>query len=352
MSLRLSLVLVAVFAVAAIVVAWRIRSAPEPEREPLSPYFYNLDEADITNVSISAGDNAVSWHKRREGDRSRWYFDEPKDIPVDTARWGGITILLGGPRTHRVLKQTFDDPSQYGLDDPGLVIRLTLRDGATATLNIGSLTPDGINHYAHRTGTTQLQTVDASWGRVLARLASEPPYPAWYYGKSMAPKIGEIRQALFYRGFDPVRAFGYNADPSEKGEGWYLCDLPLGAQEPCTGATRLDTQGVQEMLAPILEPPINGVEAFGAGEVWADLEPFFKKYGLGGDAPYLTLRRETQTDRGVTEVWAVSISLGNLTPDGSEMYAVTMDSKDVVKVDAEWGNSILALFDADLPTAE
>ena len=55
MSLRLSLVLVVIFAVASIAVAWRIRNAPEEERESLSPYFYTLDDTDITHVSIIAG---------------------------------------------------------------------------------------------------------------------------------------------------------------------------------------------------------------------------------------------------------------------------------------------------------
>ena len=354
MSLRLSLVLVVIFAFASIAVAWRIRNAPEEQKEPLSPYFYTLDSADITGVSIIAGDNAASWHIRREEDRNRWYFDEPKDIPVNTDRWGGITTLLSGPRTHRVLMEQFSDPEIYGLDDPQTIVQLTLRDGKTVTVHIGDETPDGGSHYTRQTGSSQLQMVDSSWGDVLARLANEPPYPGWYYGETIAPKIENIHQALFYRrGFELARAFGYNdTDTPEKEEGWYLCDLPLAAREPCTGATALDKQGVEEMLQPILEPHINAVEAYGQGEVFEELAPLFDKYGTGEDAPYVTLRRETETEEGVTEVWTISLSLGDLTPDGSEMYIVAMDSKDVLRVDAEWGKSILALFDAPLPLAE
>jgi len=335
MSLRLSLVLVVICAAAAITVAWYVRNAPGEAREVLSPFFYTLDDRNITNVSIVAGDSAVSWHVRHEEDRNRWYFDDPKDIPVDTDRWGGITVLLGGPRTQRVLRQEFSDPAMYGLDDPQTIIQLTLRDGTKATLHIGDETPDGEGHYARRTGMPQLQLVDSSWGRVLARLATEPPFPGWYYEKSLAPEIEEIHQALFFHGLEPVRAFGYNdTDDPEKEEGWYLCDLPLHEREPCTGPTALDTDRVQAMLMPILEPRINAVEAFGIGETFLELAPLFDSYGLGEDAPYVTLRRETVAETGVTEVWAISLSLGNLTPDGSEMYAVAMDSKDVLRVDA------------------
>jgi len=350
MSLRLSLVLVVIFAIASIAVAWRIKNAPEEQKEPLSPYFYTLDDTDITRVSIIAGENAVSWHVRHEGEINRWYFDEPKDIPVDTNRWGGITVLLSGPRTHRVLKEQFSDPATYGLEDPPIVVQLTLRDGMTVTVHIGAETPDGKSHYTRQAGLPQLQLVDASWGKVLARLANEPPFPGWYYQESLDPKIENIHQALFFRGLELVRALGYNdTDVPEKEEGWYLCDLPLAEREPCTGATALDNQGVEEMLLLLLEPRINAVEAYGRGEVFEELAPLFDKYGTGEDAPYVTLRREITTEEGVNEVWAISLSLGDLTPDGSQMYAVAMDSKDVLRVDAEWGKSILALFEAPLP---
>ena len=352
MSLRLSLVLVVICAAAAIAVAWYVRNAPEEARESLPPFFYTLDDRSITNVAITAGGNTVSMHVRHEEDRNRWYFDDPKDIPVNTDRWGGITVLLGGPRTQRVLKQEFSDPAIYGLDNPQTQIQVTLRDGSTVTLHIGDETPDGGAHYAYSPGMPQLQLVDSSWGRVLARLATEPPFPGWYYEESLAPKIEEIHQALFFRGLEPVRAFGYNDDDDpEKEEGWYLCDLPLAEREPCTGPTALDTERVEAMLMLILEPRINAVEAFGIGETFEELAPLFDRYGVGEDAPYVTLRREIVAETGVSEVWAISLSPGNLTPDGSEMYAVAMDSKDVLRVDAQWGKSILALFDAELPLA-
>ncbi len=353
MSLRLSLVLVVIFAVAAIAVAWFVENAPEESKEPLSPYFYRLDDTDITNVSIVAGDDAVSMHVREEDGRNRWYFDEPGDIPVDHNRWGGITVLLGGPRTQRVLKQEFGDPAAYGLDDPQMKIQVTLRDASIVALHFGNETPDGGAHYAYSPGMPQLQLVDSSWGNVLARLATEPPFPGWYYGESMAPRIEDIHQALFFQGLELVRAFGYNdTDVPEKDEGWYLCDLPVGEREPCTGVTALDTQGVQEMLTLILEPQINAVEAYGEGERFEELAPLFDLYGTGEDALYVTLRRQIVTNEGVNEIWAVSLSLGDLTPDGSEMYVVAMDSTDVLRVDADWGKSILALWDAELPLPE
>ena len=353
MSLRLSLVLVVIFAVAAIAVAWFVKNAPEEATTDQPPYFYTLDDTDITNVSIVAGDEAVSMHVRNEDGRNRWYFDEPEDIPVDHNRWGGITVLLGGPRTQRVLKQEFGDPAVYGLDDPQMKIQVTLRDGTTVELHIGDETPDGGAHYAYSPGMPQLQLVDSSWGNVLARLAIEPPLPGWYYGETMAPRIEDIHQALFFQGLDPVRALGYNdTDIPDKAEGWYLCDLPLDEREPCTGTTALDTQRVQEMLTLILEPQISAVEAYGEGESFEQLAPLFDLYGTGEDAPYITLRREIISEDGVNEIWAVSLSLGDLTPDGSEMYVVAMDSKDVLRVDAEWGKSILALFDTELPLAK
>ncbi len=353
MSLRLSLVLIVIFAMAAIAVALFIKNAPEPEKEPSPPYFYTLSATDITNIAIVVRDDVFSWHVRHEDDRDRWYFDSPEDIPVDHNRWGGITTLLGGPRTQRLLSDSFDDPTLYGLDDPQIKIQVTLRDGNSITLHIGNVTPDGEGHYARNAGMPQLQLVDSSWGAVLERLVVEPPLPAWYYGEAIGPKIENTRQALFYSGSEIVRAFGYNdGDYPDKEDGWYLCDLPLQADEPCTGAVSLDTQGIEDYLSIILEPQIHNVAAFGAGDLWEQLLPMFDEYGTGEDAPYISLRQESKREDSITEVTSISISLGDLTPDGSEMYAVTMDSRDVLRIDADWGKSILALFEAELPLAE
>lgn len=356
MSLRLSLVLIVLFAVSAIVVAWFIRNAPGPAGEPDPPYFYTLDSDTISRISITVGEQSISWHVRREDNRNRWYFDEPENIPVDIKRWGGITLLLGGPRPDRLLLAEYEgleNPEIYGLDDPPLKIDVTLRDGTTVALHIGNTTPDGGAHYARQAGMSQLQLIDSSWGQVLERLVNEPPYPGWYYGESLDPKIENIHQALFYDGYDLIRALGYNDDDyPDKEEGWYVCDIPVGADEPCTGDVKLDTNAVREMLQPILEPQIIAVEAYGQGETYEELSPLFDQYGAGETSPYVTLRMEVVPDSGVTNIWAISLSFGDLTSDGSEMYVVAMDSPDVLRADAEWAKGILDLYDAELPIVD
>ena len=116
MSLRLSLVLVIAACWIGIGASIAINQLGQTERTEQPPFFFTLSPDDLRNISISGGPHSTSWHYR-EDDR-RWYFDDEKDVPTSLYRWGGITQLLGGPRSQRELKKSIDDPALYGLDSP------------------------------------------------------------------------------------------------------------------------------------------------------------------------------------------------------------------------------------------
>ena len=329
MSLRVSLVLVIAACWIAIGASITIKQLGEVERAEQPPFFFTLSPDDLRNINISSGGNSTSWHFR-EDDR-RWYFDDENDVPTSLYRWGGITQLLGGPRSQRELKKTIDNPSLYGLDDPLLSITVRLRDDRQLTVEMGDLTPDGGAHYARQSGYEELYTVDYSWGEVMLRLVEEPPYPDWFY--TMDP--AEATEILLFEGNEVTSGFALNEETGE----WVVCDLPA-TNAPCEGSTPADGELIRDYLSHFGTPEINGAEVLNL----TDLEAY-DPYGVGTDAPYVHIRREVQVRELLTEVYRTSMIIGDVTPDGNYRYAVANETQDIIRVDKGWADKMLAMFE-------
>ena len=331
MSLRLSLVLVVAACWIAIGASIVIKQLGQEERAEQPPFFFTLSPDDLRKISIKGGENSTSWHFR-EHDR-RWYFDDEKDVPTSLYRWGGITQLLGGPRSQRELKKTIDNPSLYGLDDPLLSIKVQLRDGRELTVEMGNLTPDGGAHYARQSGYEQLYTVDYSWGEVMLRLVDDPPYPDWFY--TMDPS--EATEVLLFQGNEVTS--GYSLD-EESGD-WVVCDLPA-TDAPCTGSSPADSEVILDYLTHFGTPVIDGAEVLNLDDRTA-----YERFGLGTDAPYVHIRREVEVRELLTEVYRTSMIIGNVTPDGNYRYAVANETQDIIRVDKDWADKMLSMFELD-----
>ena len=146
--------------------------APAPV--PTETFIYSIDERDIDSVEIThLGDTQrFMWDEQSDG----WVFDDAERSPVARDRWGGIPLLLSGPRVQRVLSVDKADLWRYGLDDPTTTITLGLSNGQRLTVYIGIRSPDGENDYVVREGSPQIVLIDRSWHEVLVRLVTAPPY--------------------------------------------------------------------------------------------------------------------------------------------------------------------------------
>lgn len=197
MNLRLTLVLVVVLLmVGGYVVLYELRKPPD--RTPPEPFFYDVSMEAITSVEVTHEAEAAAFKlddQTREAacaevaaglrctqrfvwsdEKSQWVFDDGKDTPVFQDRWGGITLLLSGPRVTRLLSEEESDPSRYGLTAPTSTIRVGMADGRTIELLLGATTPDGQNVYAMRPPSPQIALVVKSWADVITRLVTEPPF--------------------------------------------------------------------------------------------------------------------------------------------------------------------------------
>ncbi len=329
MSLRVSLVLVIAACWIAIGASIVVKQLGQVERAEQPPFFFTLSPDDLRHIHISSGENSTSWHYR-EDDR-RWYFDDEKDVPTSLYRWGGITQLLGGPRSQRELKKTIDNPSLYGLDNPLLTITVQLRDDRELTVEMGDLTPDGGAHYARQSGYEELYTVDYSWGEVMLRLVEELPYPDWFY--TMDP--AEATEVLLFEENEVTSGYGLDEETGE----WVVCDLPT-VDAPCKGTTPADGELIEDYLSHFGTPVIDGAEALNLTDREA-----YEPYGLGTDAPYVHIRREVQVRELLTEVYRTSMIIGDVTPDGNYRYAVANETQDIIRVDKDWADRMLTMFE-------
>ena len=320
MSIRTSIILVISLAmVAGYVFFIQLRQTEEVAEQP--PWFYNLDIQDLTRIHIEDGEaGASSFHL---GDDAYWHMDEPGGVPVGVERWGGITLLLTGPRSRRLLDENPADLAPYGLDTPSTTIEVDLKDGRSINVLMGLASPDGQSTYAQVEGFPQVFTVFTGWRESLTRLISDPPYPEWYYNAEIST-IG--RMELFSD--NPLVTLVQVNDE------WRFND---------EAGTPLDPDDVPALVASLARPEQELV-------VYAtrDLVP----YGL--DAPVLSLFLETRRpdEDGISVISHTIYLVGGLTEDGSAYYAQTQRGEfpqpQVYTVSASWVEGLQALA-ADPP---
>ncbi|MDE2860197.1 MAG: DUF4340 domain-containing protein [Chloroflexota bacterium] len=321
MSIRTSIILVVALAmVAGYVFFIQLRQVEEEEEEP--PWFYNLDIADLTRIHIEDSAGNASFHL---GEDNNWRIGDPEGIPVGLDRWGGITLLLTGPRSRRLLDEQPTDPNlaDYGLDAPPTVVEVDLKDGRSINVLLGFATPDGSNNYAQVEGFPQVFTVFSGWRESLTKLIDDPPYPQWYYNASAA----SINR------FELFTDEGFLSLIKENDE-WRFNNEEAALVDP-------------EVLPGILEhleKPDQELVLFDT----LDLTP----YGL--DEPVLSLFMETQKldDEGFNVLSHTRYLVGGLTEDGSAYYAQTVRGEfpfpEVFTIEASWVEAMQSLA-ADYP---
>ncbi|MCS7207328.1 MAG: DUF4340 domain-containing protein [Dehalococcoidia bacterium] len=274
-----------------------------PKREPEPPWFYAINMDDMLAITLTQGGQRQRF-VQKEGN---WWLEEPEPLPVDPSRWAGITLLLSGPQSRRLLAEQVDDPARYGLDKPSLVIQVEASGGRTFEIVLGEKTPDGTAHYAQLKGSPQLFLVDASWGDVLGRLVTDPPYPEWYY--RVVPE--RVVRLLVQQGEAKV-AF-------RKFRGQWAFDDPQD--------TPIDPPRWQEVTPLLGGPPSLRVLERGVKD--------FAAYGV--DNPQVTVSVEYelpfQTERPRR---VITLEIGNLLGDGSGYYARPNRSDTLVFVDKGW----------------
>jgi hypothetical protein len=147
-----------------------LRSEPPPASA--QPFFYQLDTTDIERIAVThlAQTVAFAWDETD----AVWRFDDATREEPDSERWGGMPVLLAGPRIERALPAGLDF-TQLGLAPPRTTIQISLEDGALFNVLVGNQTPNGQGHYVMQGKDDKVQLVNSAWAGVIERLVTEPP---------------------------------------------------------------------------------------------------------------------------------------------------------------------------------
>ncbi len=334
------------FTVALVVVAVAIGAvvyfnpfAGEEERAEKSPWFYQVSFDDITHIQVRSGENVESFTKIGEGS---WVFDRLEGIPPSHLRWGGIVLLLSGPQTRRdfsTVRPIIEDPAQYGLDDPGLIVNLGLTGDRELEFRLGDKTTDGNHNYGQVIGFPQLFLIADIWGDVLGRLANEPPVPKWW--EVRAPEtIAEVNIVLGTPGkMDPP----YLRIQHKDGE-WFARHF----------TNDMDNRPLdEEVWASEYINLIGGPGNIKVAE-YRVRDRDYVDWGVDQDGLSIEIRFSGLTDRGTRFTDGVLFLIGDKTEDGKHYYAVPASDQTLVPVvllDAGWADTMFNLVD-NVPYAE
>ena len=322
--MRNAVVRLALLALAALIAGaawWALLRGGEDERGAAVPErrerLYAVAQDDIASVTVRTADGDSAFRRGADGS---WAFDADPPLPVNPDRWGGVTLLLSGPEVERVLVAA--DAGEFGLDAPSAVVRVGLADGSAVTTRLGDRTPDGRNVYAQVEGREAVALVNAPWGEAVTRLASDPPFPSWFYA------------------VDPARARLFEIERDGRAVTFLLglteADGEPSARAHAGGASRDLTAGERAALLGIVGGPSElRVLAPDAADV--------AETGLREPSLIVRVSYERLAPADGPRLASAVYAIGARLPDGGAYYAATPDADYLLTFDAAWTDAALAL---------
>ena len=149
-------------------------SGPKQENPP---EIWSVDEAKINHITIllPLPKKRIAFFQDKD---ERWRFDDQTKQEVDLKRWGGIVILVSGPKSKRLIAEKVGNLAEFGLTNPQLIVILGVK-GRKDPLEIlfGGQTPGEDHYYVKLKHSTPVYLVHSSYVDVLRRLVLEPPRP-------------------------------------------------------------------------------------------------------------------------------------------------------------------------------
>ena len=153
------------------------------------PEIWSVEEEKIHQITIRLPHEKKMMDFFKDKDE-RWRFDDETRQPVDIQRWGGIVLLVSGPKSKRMIAEKVEDLGEYGFTDPQMIVTLDIR-GQKDPLEIlfGGRTPQEDQFYVKLKHKDPVYIMHSNYCEVLRRLALEPPRPA--RNKSRTEKMSE-----------------------------------------------------------------------------------------------------------------------------------------------------------------
>lgn len=132
-----------------------VPTTPEPTRIPV----ISVPPEEIDSLSWEYAARTLSFQRQADG----WTYPEDAHFPMDqnSSRFSAILQSLSSLSASRCLSD-IEDPSEYGLDSPTTVIRVTRTDGTETRLILGAQNPVTGEYYLQIEGNTAVYLIDAT----------------------------------------------------------------------------------------------------------------------------------------------------------------------------------------------
>ena len=86
------------------------------------PWLYRIDDGDIVHIEVTNKGHTAKYD-RRPGSNKWLIQGEDREYPVFLDKWSGTPLLLSGPKVDRVLADSVENLSSFGLDPPESIVK-------------------------------------------------------------------------------------------------------------------------------------------------------------------------------------------------------------------------------------
>ncbi|MFP4114407.1 MAG: DUF4340 domain-containing protein [Spirochaetota bacterium] len=133
--------------------------APGMEDDPGRVPLFENPRDEIESITLDTGTSEITL-ERTDGDEFLPVYEH--DVEFDSRRIGSIVRGASSLTSRRVIGEV-DDPSEFGLADPAIVVTVLREDGERRQISVGGRTPSRDAYYVMRPGDENVYTVYNSW---------------------------------------------------------------------------------------------------------------------------------------------------------------------------------------------
>ena len=171
MSFRLTIVLLVVLVALGAVVFLVYQNPPTPTPSAGSTTIVSFLSSDATELAVKGKTQSVLVAKdEAEG----WLLKQPETARADQVRVESTITRLASLAATRTIAAPAD-LGEFGLADPAIEAKVTLKSGEAKTLLLGDQSPDKASYYVKLPDKADVYLVTSSVGADLTQIITNPP---------------------------------------------------------------------------------------------------------------------------------------------------------------------------------
>ena len=138
------------------------------------PSLFSFQTSDIRQLLLERPQEGKQTEIAYQDD-GKWHILSPVTKEADQGKVIRFLDSLSSLRPRRILTGTVGQPADYDLAPPSMTVRITLKDGSTHTLKIGSKNPAKSGYYGQIEGDRHIYLLPFYIGADVERYLNNPP---------------------------------------------------------------------------------------------------------------------------------------------------------------------------------